>query len=273
MSEPDARSGITGGVAAAIPLAVTALLAVIGASGTLPLPTRGIPVATLVAVAIQIGGIILARELELERWRRLWWMALACTTMVLPALTLQAAISRTPFVSWSSGAAGPLLWVTLGCLVLLTALWLWTAMVSVDEPAAAALVWLPAALLVPAMLSTPSSTIDERSGLIALAIATGLSAAAVLLGEISPPSSLLPIAATAYSAAMIVLWLLGRTPSFPPDQGRIVVAAGTLLLLVSIASLVAVPAASLMVQKFSTLVDEMTPPSVAGRQSRRRDSS
>ncbi|MBA3414507.1 MAG: hypothetical protein H0U10_04685 [Chloroflexia bacterium] len=268
-SEPVGPPGLASAVVAAAPLLLTALFAAGGASGVLPLPETGLPVATLGVVALQIAGGILARELELDRWRRLWSMALACTAMLLPSLALQAALSRTPFVSWSSGSAGALVWVTLGSLVLLTGMWVWTATVSTDEPERAALVWLPAALLVPAVLSTPVTDIDETAGLLALAIACALAGAGVLLGELSPPPTLLPIAIVALVAEFAFLVLLGRLPALPPDQGRVVPALGVLLLLTAVAMLLAAPLAASAARRFGDLVDEVTPTPVANR--RRRD--
>ncbi|CAA9535054.1 MAG: hypothetical protein AVDCRST_MAG59-255 [uncultured Thermomicrobiales bacterium] len=252
-------AGAASALAAAAPLLVTALLAAIGASGVLPLPETGLPIPTLVVVAVQIVGIVLARELDLDRWRRLWWMALAGTAMLLPSLALQAALSRTPFVSWSSGSAGALVWVTLGTLVLIGGMWVWTATVSTDQPERAALVWLPAALLVPAVLGSPGTDLGEPAGLLALAIAFALAGAAVLLGELSPPTALLPIAVVTFVAELALLLVLGRLPALATDQGRVVPALGVLLLLAAVATLVAAPLAALAARRFGDLVDEVTP--------------
>ena len=269
--EPVGPSGFGSAIVAAVPLLVTALVAAVGAIGVLPLPEIGLPIATLAVVALQIAGIVLARELELDRWRRLWWMALACTGMLLPGLALQAALSRTPFVSWSSGSAGPLAWVTLGTLVLLAGIWVWTASVSADEPERAAILWLPAALLVPAVLSTPGPDLDEAAGLLALAIACALAGAAVLLGELSPPPALLPIAVVALGAELALLGVLGRLPALPPEQGRVVPALGVLLLLAALASLVAAPLAALAARRFGDLVDDVTPTPIGTRRPRDSD--
>lgn len=253
------KPGIAAAMAAGLPFFATAAAAAIGSVDLLPVPPAVVPIGAVLAVAVQALGIVVARELDLDRWRRLWWMALACTVMLLPALALQAALSRTPFVSWGSGSAGPLLWTSVATLALLAAMWLWTASVTGEEPERAAILWLPAALLIPAVQATPGRGIDERAGLLALAIACAVAGAAVVLGEISPPSALPPIALAAFVGGIGLLWALGRLPSFPPNQGRVVPALAVLLLLVAIASLAAAPLAARAARRFADLVAEVTP--------------
>ena len=245
----------------------TALLAALGAAGLNPLPAAGLPISTLLVVAVQLIGVAVAREMELDRWRRLWSITAASTLVLLPSLTLQAALSRTPFVSWASGSAGPLVWATVGTLAVMAGMWIWTVTVSADEPERAALVWLPGALLVPAVLGSPSPDLNEENGLAALAIACALAGAAVLLGELSPPAALLPIAVVAFITELALLWMLQRQPSLPAEQGRVVPVLGVLLLFAAAASLVAAPFAAVAARRFGDLVDEVTPIPVRRRRS------
>lgn len=249
--QPPAFGPAIGG---AVPYLGTALVALLAGAGVAPTLVTGLPFGLILVTIVQGIGVTIGREAEADAWRRRWWMALACTTMLLPALALQAALSRTPFVSFGSGSAGPLIWVSLGALVLLGSMLLWAATVSAEAPGAAALLWLPAALLVPAVLGTPAPTLGERGGLLALAFAFGLAGAALVLADLFGAPALPAIAGGTYGLGLALLAFAGRLPSFDQGQGRIVPALTVLLVLVTAGALVAAPTLAVVARRFADLV-------------------
>lgn len=238
-------------LAVAGPWLATAAVAAVGAAVPLPFDLLGAPLAMIVLVAVQFGGVAVSREMDLPRARRAWWMALACTAMLAPVLALQASTARTPFVSFANGAAGPLLWLTLGTLILLAVMLGWTASVSAAEPSRAPLLWAPAALLVPAMLRAGGSDIGGRAGLAAIAIAFGIGALVVAVGEATPHGARMPLVAAALVVELVALLVFGRGPGPVPGQGRIVAALATLLVLAAVVSIVAAPLAALVGRRFA----------------------
>ncbi len=245
------REAATHVLAVAGPWLATAVIAALGAFVPLPFDVLGLPVAMIALIAVQLGGVAVSREMGLPRARRAWWMAVACTAMLAPVLALQASVARTPYVSLANGAAGPLLWLTLGVLVLLAVMLGWTASVSADEPSTAPLLWAPAALLVPAMLRAGEQDIDGRAALSAVAIAFGLSALVVAIGEATPRGARMPLVAAAFVAELVALFVLGRGPAPVPGQGRVVALMAVVVLVAAIASIVAAPFAALVGRRFA----------------------
>ena len=226
--------------ALAAPPAITAVLAALPAVVDLPGPDLPFPAAALLIVAVQVGGVFLARELELPTWGRVWLLMLAATAALLPMLALQTATSRVPFVALGRGSAGPLIWSTVGAVLMVVGVALLAAIVSADAPDQASILFVPAALLVPAVLGAPGD-LDETAALLALAEASGLAALAAMLGWLLPAWARPQVASVALGAQFIGLWLLDYAPSFPLGYGRIVPVLATLLLVVSILATVLVP--------------------------------
>jgi hypothetical protein len=199
-------------------------------------------------------------------------MTLLVTLILMPVVALQASASRVPFVAISRGSAGPLLWLTLATCVTLFGLWLFAAHQSDQEPENGSLLFLPAALLVPAMLGAPGS-LDETSALSMLGEACLVAAVwifALLLG----PASWRPMAgAIALGAQFVVLWMIDRGPVIGNDGGTVVPASAALLLTVTTLLTVLTPLGALFSRRFVQTVEEETggprPASAPARGARR----
>ncbi len=114
-------------------------------------------------------------------------MALSAMLILMPVVALQASASRVPFVAISRGSAGPLLWLTLAVVLALCGLWLFAVYQSDESPENAALLFLPAAVVVPAMLGAPGS-LGETSALTMLGQASLVAGLTIFLGFLVPPS-------------------------------------------------------------------------------------
>jgi len=199
-------------------------------------------------------------------------MTLLVTLILMPVVALQASASRVPFVAVARGSAGPLLWLTLATCITLFGLWVFAARQSDQEPENGSLLFLPAALLVPAILGAPSS-LDETSVLSMLGeacLVAGVWIFALLLG----PASWRPMAgAIALGAQFIVLWMIGRGPVIGHDSGTVVPASAALLLMLTTLLTVLSPLGALFSRRFMQTVEEETggprPASAPGRGARR----
>lgn len=230
------------------PLAISATLAAFPSLVDLPGPATGLPIAALLVVAVQLGGVLLARELEVPRWGRVWLLALAASAVLLPLLALHAATSRVPYVAWSRGSAGAVVWSSVGAAVALVGLVALTAAISADAPEQASLLFAPVAVLVPAVLGAPGD-LDERSALAALARAFAVAAPAVFVGWLLPRGAQPLVGPLTLAAAFGGFWLLGYRPSFPPDRGDVVPILASALVVVTVLATVLVPPAALTARR------------------------
>jgi hypothetical protein len=238
-------------------LFLTAVLSLTGALDALRLPTGSSPVRigfVVLALMIGIGSTV---AIDRPGPRPYWQMTLLATLVLMPVVALQASASRVPFVAISRGSAGPLLWLTVATCVTLFGLWLFAAHQSNQAPENGSLLFLPAAVLVPAILGAPGS-LDETSALSMLGescLVAGVWIFALLLA----PASWRPMAGgVALGAQFVVLWMIGRGPVIGHDGGTVVPASAALLLALTTLLTVLTPLGALFSRRFVQTVEEQT---------------
>jgi hypothetical protein len=234
---------------------VTGVLALLGALDLWPLPTGAAPVRMgLVVLALAVGlGVTVA--LDRAGSRAYWQLGLFATLILMPTVGLQASASRVPFVAISRGSAGPLLWLTAATIAILVGLWLFAAYQSEDSPEDGALLFLPAAVLVPAMMGAPGS-LDETSALSMLGEAALVAAAAIFVGLLAPENWRPVTGGIALGAQFVLLWALGRGPVAGYDGGAVVPLCAAILLATTALLTVLTPLAALFSRRFFQTVEE-----------------
>jgi len=251
----DIRIALGNAWSRSVPTLLTGILAAIGATGLIALPAGAFPVRIGVILIMLAAGLGLSviRERPLARPN---WVLLLCTVLILmPTLALQASTSREPFVSFTHGSAGPLLWLTFSCCLILGALWLYAAFQSTDEPGDASLLFLPAALLVPGALGA-AGLVGESSILTMLAQASLVASAATFAGMLAPPRTRPIVAGVALVVQFFLLWVFGRGPVLAEFGGRVVPLAAALLLALAISLVFLAPVAALFMRRFVQTVEE-----------------
>jgi hypothetical protein len=253
-------------------MAVTAALALAGAADVLRLPTGAAPVRlglVIVALAVAWGGTL---AFDHPRPRPYWQMALLVTLILLPIVSLQASVSRTPFIAVSRGSAGPLLWLTLATAATLCGLWLFAVYQSTDAPENSALLFLPAAVIVPAILGAPGA-IDETAALTMVGETAAIAAGVIFVGLLAPGAWRPLVAGAALPVQFVALWLLGRRLVLGSDGGAIVPVTAIILLALAMALTVLAPLGAHVSRRFFQTVDEepgeTKPASVPPRGARR----
>jgi hypothetical protein len=226
-----------------------------GALNAFPLPMIGAPLRLLLVVAALTIGIAFTVAMDRPGPRPYWQMALSTTLILMPILALQASASRVPFVAISRGSAGPLLWLTLAAAGALFGLWLFAVYQSDQTPENGGLLFLPAALLVPAVLGAPGD-LDETSALGTLGETALVSALAIFVGVLAPPNWRPFAGGVALGAQFLLLWALGRGPTLAYEGGVVVPISAVFLL--AVASLLAVlaPLGALFSRRFFQTVEE-----------------
>ena len=155
ISARSARLAVSQAAGRSAPLFLTSTLSLTGALAALQLPTGAAPVRIGFVVLALVIGIGLTVAMDRPGPRPYWQMMLLVTLVLMPLVALQASASRYPFVAISRGSAGPLLWLTFATCVALFGIWLFAAHQSDQAPENGSLLFLPAALVVPAMLVAP----------------------------------------------------------------------------------------------------------------------
>jgi hypothetical protein len=272
MSAQSARLAASQAAGRSAPLFLTSILSLTGALDALRLPTGTAPVRIGFVVLALMVGIGLTVAMDRPGPRPYWQMTLLATIVLMPVVALQASTSRVPFVAIARGSAGPLLWLTLATCITLFGLWLFAAYQSDQTPENGSLLFLPAALLVPAILGAPGA-LDETSALSMLGEAC-LVAGVWIFAALLAPASWRPMAgAIALGAQFIVLWMIGRGPVIGHDGGTVVPASAALLLALTTLLTVLTPLGAIFSRRFVQTVEGESggprPASAPARGSRR----
>ena len=257
MSARSARLAVDQAAGRSAPLFLTSILSLTGALDALRLPTGAAPVRIGFVVLALVIGIGLTVAMDRPGPRPYWQMTLLATLVLMPVIALQASASRVPFVAISRGSAAPLLWLTLATCVILFGLWLFAARQSDQAPENGSLLFLPAAVLVPAILGAPGS-LDETSALSMLGEACLVAAVWIFVALLAPASWRPMAGAIALGSQFIVLWMLGRGPVIGPDGGTVVPASAALLLTLTTLLTVLTPLGALFSRRFVQTVEEET---------------
>jgi hypothetical protein len=236
-------------------LFLTSILSLTGALDALRLPTGAAPVRVGFVILALVIGIGLTVAMDRPGPRPYWQMTLLVTIILMPVVALQASASRVPFVAISRGSAGPLLWLTLASCITLFGLWLFAAHQSDQSPENASLLFLPAAVLVPAIFGAPGS-LDETSALSMLGEAC-LVAGVWIFAALLAPANWRPMAgAIALGTQFVVLWMVGRGPVIGHDSGTVVPASAALLLALTTLLIVLTPLGALFSRRFVQTIEE-----------------
>jgi hypothetical protein len=253
---------------------VTAGLSLSGAVDVLPLPTGAAPVRIGIVLVALAAGIGLTIALDRRGSRPYWHMMFAVSLVLMPIVTLQAYASRVPFVAIGRGSAGPLVLLTLATSLVLVAFWMFAIVQSEQEPENSALLFLPAALLVPALLGAPDS-LGESSALTMLGEASVIAGVTTFVGLVSPANWRPLAGGVALGIQFLVLWVLGRGPVVGHGSGAVVPVCAVLLLGLTALLTVLAPVGALFSRRFFQTVDEQIdqtrPLAAPARGSRRQD--
>lgn len=257
ISAQSSRLAVNQAAGRSAPLFLTSALSLTGALDALRLPTGTAPVRIGLVVLALVVGIGLTVALDRSGPRPYWQMTLCVVLVLMPVVALQASASRVPFVAISRGSAGPLLWLTVATCVTLAGLWLFAAHQSDRTPENGSLLFLPAAVLVPAILGAPGS-LDETSALSMLGEACLVAGLSIFVGLLAP-ASWRPIAGgVALGAQFVLLWALGRGPVIGHDGGTVVPVSAAVLLAVTTLLTVLTPLGALFSRRFFQTVEEET---------------
>jgi hypothetical protein len=270
---PSVRATLNRAAACAAPMFVAGTLALATSVDRLKLPLTAAPIRIGIILVALAAGVGLTTVLDRPGSRPYWQMGLFATLILMPIVALQASASRAPFVAIARGSAGPLIWLTLAACLVLIGLWLFATYQSGETPENAALLFLPAALLIPATMGAAGS-LDEMSALAMLAESSFVAGTTILLALLSPPNWRPAAGGVALGAQFLLLWTLGRGPVIGREGGAVVPVTAALLLGLTVLLTVLAPLGALFSRRFFQTMEEefgeRKPASVPSRGARRR---
>ena len=248
-------------------------LAVAGAMHLLPAPPVAAPLRMIVIVALLLLGIGATFILDRTSARPYWQLVLAVILIEMPVVALLSSALREPFVALARGSAGPVIWLTLACLLVFLGLWIFALLQQRDPAENAALLLLLPALIVPAILGA-GSELDETASLAMFGESALLAGAAMFFALVCPSGWRPLIATAAFVMQFVGLWLLGRGPVIGPDAGLVSYGSLGIVLLATLCMLMVAPVGAVFTRRFFQTVEEKsgtsTPASVPQRGARRR---
>jgi hypothetical protein len=247
--------------------------ALAGAMHLLPAPPIAAPLRMIVVIAVLLLGIGATFLFDRPSARPYWQLVLAVVLVEMPVVALQSSALRAPFVALGRGSAGPVIWMTVACLLVLLGMWIFGLLQQRDPAENASLLLLLAALIVPAVLGA-GSDLDETASLAMFgesALVAGVAAFFALLG----PAGWRPLIAVGTVVLQFAaLWIAGRGPVIGPDAGFVSYLCLVLVLVAVLCLVISAPLGALFTRRFFQTVDEKagiaTPASVPRKGARRR---
>jgi hypothetical protein len=206
-----------------------------------------IPRGLIILIVIQAAVAGSLKAVEHHALMRSWISTLTCSAVLVPLLALQVTLLREPYVSWSRQSAAPALVATLIVGMVLIVGAVWTIATSWEDPDAAGLLFLPQAMVVPALIGM-RSTILERPALEILGEILLLAALATAVSWVLTPTTRMLTPPIAVAVEFVILWITGYGPWFHATSGDVVRVLYGLMLALTVILVVAVPFVALWVK-------------------------
>ena len=215
---------------------VATLLSVVG-----PLSgTDRIPLATVIVLLFEALCMVACYALQLVTIARVFFVNLVTLSTLMPLLALQSTFSAVPYVSTSRSSAQPVVMTALALIVVLIAVGVLSASLSWESPGDAAVLFLPAGLIVPVVLGGPAADIPERG--LATIVSVSIAAAIAAAGAQVLPEPIRPvIGPIAIMVELGALFAAHRGPGLPESSGAIVRVLLWAILILAVVLTVLVP--------------------------------
>ena len=250
----------------AIAPAVTGAAAlVLGLWPTFSSPVGATPRGMLTLLFLQLVGLFTARVLNAPILVLSWTTTLFVSCLLAPLLALQVTLLREPYVSLARHSATPALFATLVVAIVILFGAVWCVVVGWSDPDRAALLFMPAGLLWPAMIGA-GSVVSQRAALLTLAQVTLICAGAMAISVVLPPFWRIFVPAGTLAVQFVFLGLTGQGPWLQSTSGGIVQAVYIGSLVLTVVLIVTAPLLAMAAGTFfSSRDDRLAAASKSGR--------
>ncbi|MGH2558999.1 MAG: hypothetical protein ACRDJH_08040 [Thermomicrobiales bacterium] len=213
-----------------------------------------IPLALFLLLFVQIVGFAVTRREEPAALRWSWVVSLVATSVGLPLLAIQVTLARQPYTGTEWDSALPLVSASAAVALLLTITAIALAFSSHEIPEEAGLLLMPMALLIPAAIGIRAG-ITEANAMQALGLSGLVAAAATTLAWSLPRPSRLLVPPVALATQFVLLWMMGRGPSFHSSSGAVVPLTHGGLLALTVILVVGTPILALWARGVTTVAE------------------
>jgi hypothetical protein len=224
----------------AIAPGVVALLSIVVSFLPVLAGTGSVPRGLMLVIAAQAIAFGVLRAGEGHPLMRSWVSTLICSAVLLPLLALQVTLLREPYVALARQSAAPSMVATFIVTMVLFVGAVWTVATSWENPDEAGLLFMPQAMMVPAMIGM-RSTILQGPALEMLGKILFLAAVATAVAWLLPQPSRLLVPPVTVAVEFVALWATGHGPWFHATSGDIVRVLYSVMLAVSVILVVMVP--------------------------------
>jgi hypothetical protein len=243
-------------LAIAVPQAVTGIVALFVSLVGLFISMPNVPLAIFAILVVQVVGYLLTRDEAPMGMRMAWIVGAIESAVILPVVALQTIIAREPYVSQNMGSAGPVLVATGIVAIVQIGIAVYIAAISWEHPEEAGLIFMPLALLVPAVIGARHDILEE-SAVRTLAQASLLAAGATVIAWALPRTTRPFVPAAALALQFLALWVSGHGPSFARTSDEVVPFMYGALLVLTVILTVGVSILSLFFRRMILAADMM----------------
>jgi hypothetical protein len=206
-------------------------------------------VAPLILPSILLGS--LDRSRVGQGWRAATSVNLATMLMLFPLLVIRQSTVRVPYLSGEHGTTFAAVVSTAGVLLAMGAIAFYVGWVSRQDPESAPLLFLPAAMLVPLLVS--ASEFARLDAALAVAgMIFGLVAVLTLLSSLMPPAYTVFVGPMAVAVEVLFVSLVRQDRIFPIGVGPVGMALFALVIVAAMALVVSLPAISIWMHRVET---------------------
>lgn len=239
-------------VSQAIPslvMAATALIAI--ASGTISL--LGVPVWAFAMVIPGLALLLLTNHATHPLWMRATIVNMLTLFAVFPLLVVRQSVSRIPFMRADNGTLLAPTLTTLLLIAVLTGIAIASAVLSVEDPEYAGVIFLPTAMLVPFFAGATTIT-SLRTAMAMLAIVYVATAGLTVVASFTPTRYVDVIAPATIMIEFLILAAVRGSDVFPIGAGAISKALFFTVIAYTVAMTIAVPLMAQIARQVVTLV-------------------
>lgn len=219
---------------------VTAAIALCAVVVSFVRGSPSLPAGIILVILVQAAVAAIAWLSDLGGWSRIWLLDLVTCVGLLPLLALTTTLAGAPYVALDRGSAGPTLLAGGATLLALIVIAILAAGATWESPEDAGALFLPAVLIVPAILGVRGNLSEERA-LAALVEVFVLTAIVIVIGGMLAPGPRLLSVPVAVGVQFLILWVTGHGPLFQQSTGTIVRMLYLVVMTLAVVLTIAVP--------------------------------
>src|SRR5665811_117921 len=183
-----------------------------------------------------------------NRWRESVGINLATMLILFPLLIIRQSTVRVPYLDFAHGTVYAAMLSTAAVLIALAGLAVTVAWISREDPESSAILFMPAAMLVP-LLTSATEFAELDSALLVTGLIFVLAAILAMIASIVPPAYVVFVAPLAVAFEVLFVTLVRQDRIFPVGVNEAGMALFATVVVSAIALVVMLPSLSIWMSK------------------------